>query len=306
MRILILGGGGMLGHQLFVSLQGRHEVRVTLHHKLTDIPVPGLYRSHNAYAGIDLRFDDNIVRVFNDFRPEAVINAVGVIKQRDDAKTAIPSIEINALLPHRLSLHCGDIGARLVQPSTDCVFSGNRGNYVENDFPDAQDLYGRTKYLGEVGEQHCITLRTSIIGLELLHKQSLIEWFLAQKGKIKGYRKAIYSGFTTLEIARIIERVLIGYRRLAGVYHVASNPIDKYTLLSRLAANLDRKDVLIEPDDTFVCDRSLNGTRFAAEARYRAPDWDIMLDELARQIRLRAETTRAGVKGRFLHQGSSD
>ncbi|MCI0668148.1 MAG: SDR family oxidoreductase [Methylococcaceae bacterium] len=284
MRILILGGAGMLGHQLFLSLRERHEVRVTLHHGIRDIASAGLFSDHNAYPDIDVRSDALLSLVFEDFRPEAVINAVGIIKQRNASKAAIPSIEINALLPHRLSLLCEKIGTRLVQPSTDCVFSGKLGNYKESDFADACDLYGRTKYLGEVGEAHCITLRTSIIGLELTHKQSLIEWFLAQQGKIKGYRKAIYSGLTTLEFARVIEKVLTEHGQLSGVYQVSSDAIDKYALLTRLAAKLNRTDISIEPDDSFVCDRSLDGSRFSAATGYRAPGWDTLLDELARQI----------------------
>jgi dTDP-4-dehydrorhamnose reductase len=284
MRILILGGGGMLGHQLFLSLGTRHEVRVTLRHGMAELPAAGLFPDDSVYSGVDVRSDDALTRVLNAFRPEAVINAVGVIKQRDAAKAAIPNIAINALLPHRLSFFCEKIGARLVQPSTDCVFSGDRGHYMEGDFPDARDLYGRSKYLGEVDEAHCITLRTSIIGLELLHKQSLIEWFLAQKGAIKGYRKAIYSGLTTLEFARVVDKVLTEHRQLSGVYQVSSEAIDKFTLLSSLALKLDRKDLTIEPDDRFVCDRSLNGSRFSAATGYRAPSWDSMLDELAGQI----------------------
>ena len=287
MRILILGGSGMLGHQLFRSLSERHRVRVTLQHRLADYPFPGLFCEENTYQSIDLRKEDAIRRVFAEFRPEAVINGAGVIKQRDAAKAAIPCIEINALLPHRLSWLCQDSGARLVQPSTDCVFSGKGGKYRESDFPDADDLYGRSKLLGEVNEKHCITLRTSIIGLELANKQSLIEWFLAQKGRIQGYRNAIYSGFTTLEMARIVEKVLIEYPALSGVYQVASEPIDKYTLLKKLCAKLQRRDLEIDPDEQFVCDRSLNGERFASATGYRAPDWERMLDELAAQIQAR-------------------
>ncbi len=217
--------------------------------------------------------------------------------RRKHAEVAIPSIEINALLPHRLGLGCKKIGARLVQPSTDCVFSGKLGPYKESDFADAQNLYGRTKYLGEVGGAHCITLRTSIIGLELLHKQSLIEWFLAQKGAIKGYRKAIYSGLTTLEFARVIEKVLTEDRQLPGVYQVSSEAIDKYTLLTILAKKLDRTAISIEPDDSFVCDRSLDRSRFSAATGYRTPGWDTTLDELARQIIAREKGCRRKKRG---------
>jgi dTDP-4-dehydrorhamnose reductase len=294
MRVLILGGGGMLGHQLFISLSKRHEVRATLHRSLADVANPGLFSAENTYPNIDVREDEPIARAFEDFRPDAAVNAVGIIKQRDDARAAIPNIEINALLPHRLSRLCGISNVRLIQPSTDCVFSGNLGNYREDDFPDAGDLYGRTKYLGELSGSQCLTLRTSIIGLELSHKQSLIEWFLAQKGKIKGYRNAIYSGFTTLEFARIVDRILTSHPHLSGVYHVASQAIDKYTLLQKLAVKLGRDDITIEPDDTFVCDRSLNGSRFSAETGYEAPDWNSMLDELALQIIARDRDNRYG------------
>lgn len=291
MRILILGGQGMLGHQLLLSLRSRHEVRTTLHHEFANNIAPGLFTAENTYPNIDVRSDQKINQVLDHFRPDAVINAVGIIKQRDNANVAIPSIEINALLPHRLSKHCKNTGARLIQPSTDCIFSGDRGNYTEDDFPDARDLYGRSKVLGEVSEPHCITLRTSIVGLELRHNKSLIEWFLAQKGKISGYRSAIYTGVTTLEFARVIERILTEYSHLSGVYQLASTPIDKYTLLTTLAEKLRRRDISIEADDTFICNRSLNGTRFASAIRYQVPSWDTMLEELARQILSRKENS---------------
>jgi dTDP-4-dehydrorhamnose reductase len=198
MRILILGGDGMLGHQLLIAYQQRHDVRVTLRRDLNDYTSYGLFNTENSYTGIDVRNNDRLVEVFSEFHPEAVINAVGIIKQRAEAIDAIPSLEINALLPHRLAVLCKATGSRLVQMSTDCVFSGKKGNYIETDESDAQDLYGKTKYLGELHENHCLTLRTSIIGLELSRRKSLVEWFLAQRGTIKGYKKAIFSGFTTI------------------------------------------------------------------------------------------------------------
>jgi dTDP-4-dehydrorhamnose reductase len=287
MRILILGGDGMLGHQLLKSFNERHDVAITLRRDLWDYSAPIFDKACRIYANIDVRSTDRLTEVFADLRPEVIINAVGIIKQRDEAKAPLPSLEINALLPHRLTVLCRMIGARLFQISTDCVFSGKKGDYTEDDFPDADDLYGRSKYLGEVHEAHCITLRTSIIGLELSRKKSLIEWFLAQTGTIKGFRKAIYTGLTTMEMARVIERVIVHYPQLSGVYHVASEPITKYHLLSRLAEKLNRTDINIGPDDDFVCDRSLNAERFRSETHYAAPNWDEMLDELAGLINLR-------------------
>lgn len=276
----------MLGHELLHSWQDVHDVKVTLRGRLEDYAATGLFTPENTFTGVDIHSIDKLQYILNDFCPEAVINAVGIIKQRDDASAYIPSIEINALFPHQLSDLCGKAGARLVHISTDCVFSGNKGNYFEDDFADADDLYGRTKYLGEVNGGHCITLRTSIIGLELQHKKSLIEWFLAQTGQINGFRKAIYSGLTTMEMARVIANILANHPGISGVYHVASSPISKYDLLSKLAGLLKR-DIEILPDDVFVCDRSLNADRFMQATGYVAPGWDEMLAELANRIKSR-------------------
>ncbi|MDQ2697034.1 MAG: SDR family oxidoreductase [Pseudomonadota bacterium] len=287
MRILILGGDGMLGHQLLRQFHRNHEVRVTLRQDAWTYADYGLFHPDNACFGVDVRSTERLAEVFAEFRPEAVINAVGIIKQRSIAKESIPSLEINALLPHRLAVLCRMGAARLIHLSTDCVFSGSKGGYTVEDIADAIDLYGRTKFLGEVHDDHCVTLRTSIIGLELARKKSLIEWYLAQQGTIKGFVRAIYTGLTTMEMARIIENVLTRHTDLSGVWQVASQPISKYDLLCRLTGKLQRNDIRIIPDEQFVCDRSLDGTRFAQRTGYIAPDWDAMLDELADRIRQR-------------------
>jgi dTDP-4-dehydrorhamnose reductase len=216
-------------------------------------------------------------------RPQTVINAIGVVKQRAEANDAIQSLEINALLPHRLAVLCEAAGARLIHFSTDCVFSGRRGKYRETDVPDAEDLYGRTKYLGEPGGEHCVTLRTSFIGRELTRKTGLLEWFLAQRGTIRGYTKAIFSGFTTLEMTRIIEKVLTT-PVLSGVYHVSSEPISKFDLLVMIRDALGLTTE-IEPYDELQCDRSLDSSRFREALAYRPPGWKAMVEELAQDIR---------------------
>lgn len=288
MKILILGGDGMLGHQLLSSLKDHHEVRVTLRQDLGAYTQYGLFNHSNSYAGIDIRRSDDLLTTLNHFKPNAVINAVGIVKQRKDAKDIIPSLEINALFPHRLALLCEAIQARLVHISTDCIFSGQKGAYTEKDRSDAEDLYGVSKYLGEVSGPNAITLRTSIIGLELTRKTSLIEWFLAQEGAIKGFRKAIYSGFTTLELSRIIERILLHYPTLSGVWHISSNPINKHELLNIFSTQLQRKNIQIEPNDTFVCDRSLLSDPLQKVIDYTPPTWHNMLSELATQAKERA------------------
>jgi len=281
-RILILGGDGMLGHQLLKYLASRYEIRVTLRQDLAAYVSFGLFHQGNAYASIDVRSVDRLTEVLADFKPQMVINAVGIVKQCPTALESIPSLEINSLLPHRLAVLCKAVGARLVHLSTDCVFSGRKGNYQESDVSDAEDLYGKSKFLGEVHDPPCLTLRTSIIGRELIRKRGLLEWFLAQKGHVKGFRKAIFSGFTTLEMARIIERMLLHYPQACGVYQVSSEPITKYDLLLLFREKMGH-DVEIWPDEIFHCDRSLDSTRFRREFNYSPPSWEEMIDELSTQ-----------------------
>lgn len=284
MRILILGGDGMLGHQLFRHLKQRHDVRVTLRLGPEAYEAYRLFDHGSAHHGVDVRQTDGLLQVLADFRPEAVVNAVGIVKQRTEAKEIIPSLEVNALLPHRLALMCRAVGARLVHLSTDCVFSGRKGNYRETDVPDAEDLYGRTKLLGEVSEAHCVTLRTSMIGPELSRKTSLLEWFLAQRGQtVKGFTKAIFSGFPTTELARLVERVLVDVPALHGLYHAAAGPISKYDLLGLIRDRL-KLPVTIERDSSFECDRSLDGSRFQRDTGYVAPAWETMIDDMARHM----------------------
>ena len=279
MRILILGGDGMLGHQLLTYLQPRHDVKVTLRQDVATYNAYGLFNCENSYGGIDVRSLERLLEVMVDFRPEAVINAVGIVKQRPDAKESIPSLEINALLPQRLAVLCKAVNARLVHLSTDCIFSGKKGNYQETDPSDAEDLYGKTKFLGEVHDSNCITLRTSIIGPELSRHTSLLDWFLAQTGTVKGFTRATYTGFTTLEMSRIIENILMHYPHASGVYQVSSDPINKYELLLLIRAKLGL-DVEIIPDADFFCDRSLDSTRFRSEFSYTPPAWPAMIEEL--------------------------
>lgn len=274
----------MLGHRLLRQLRPRHEVRATLRQGADAYRSFGLFDEGNASYGVDVRDQAGLERVIAGFRPEAIVNCVGIVKQRDEASASIPSIEINALLPHRLVLLARAASCRLVHMSTDCVFSGRKGGYLESDVPDAEDLYGRSKLLGEVGQPGCITLRTSIIGTELSRKTGLLEWFLSQRGgRISGYRRAIFTGFSTQEMARIIENLLVRHPQASGLYHVASEPISKYDLLRQLneALNLG---TTIDPQDAFFCDRSLVSTRFLTEFNYRPPQWGEMIAELAADI----------------------
>ncbi|OOG50598.1 SDR family oxidoreductase [Polaromonas sp. C04] len=279
MRILILGGDGMLGHQLLKHLRPRHKVKVTLRQDFSAYIRFGMFNKEDVYDAIDIRSLGRITEVMADFRPQAVINAVGIVKQRPAAKDCITSLEVNALLPHRLAVLCKGIGARLIHLSTDCIFSGKKGSYVESDPSDAEDLYGRTKYLGEIHEVNSLTLRTSIIGRELSRHTSLLDWFLSQSGAVKGFTKAIYTGFTTLEMSRIIEMMLESFPDASGIYQVSSDPISKYELLL-LIKKILKHQIEVIPEDGFFCDRSLDSSRFRAEFNYIPPTWPAMVEEL--------------------------
>ena len=277
-NIFILGATGMLGHVLLRRLSRLPSLEVHASSRRLDglerwFTAGERARIHGPVAADDF---PSVQRLLEELRPAVVINCIGVIKQLAGAKDPLQCIEINALFPHRLAKACQENGARLVQISTDCVFCGRQGNYRESDFPDCDDLYGRTKLLGEVDYPHAVTLRTSIIGHELQSQVSLVDWFLAQEGKVRGFTQAIYSGFPTVEMARIIADLVIPAPELHGLYHVASTPISKYELLCRIA-HIYGKRIDIEPYGEFHCDRSLDGSCFTAATGYRAPEWESML-----------------------------
>lgn len=273
MKILILGVTGMLGNSMFRFLSSDKA-----------LDVYGTARSSSVYShfsrdlsnklitNVDVENHDALVEVFNRVKPDIVINCIGLVKQLADANDPLKALPINSLLPHRLANLCKLSEARLIHISTDCVFSGKKGNYKENEFPDCYDLYGRSKFLGEVDYSHAITLRTSIIGHELGGNRSLINWFLSSEGSVKGFEKAIYSGFPTVEIARIIRYFVLPNKELHGLYHVASNPINKLELL-KLVAEIYNKEIEIIPSDELVIDRSLDATRFNEVTGYNPPEW---------------------------------
>jgi dTDP-4-dehydrorhamnose reductase len=283
-RVLVLGAGGMLGHKVLQRLSAGHQVIATLRGSRAADPyrrIPFL-QTDAVVDGVDAADFDALTGLLDRVRPEAVVNCVGVIKQRAAAASPVPSITVNSLLPHVLADRCEARGARLIHFSTDCVFNGRRGGYTEDDVSDAEDLYGRTKYLGEVaGRPGAVTLRTSIVGRELTHFQSLIEWFLAQEGgKVGGYRRARYSGVTTGVMAGIVERLVNEHPGLSGLYQVAGPWIDKFALL-HLVRDAFGVDVEIVPDDRIVVDRTMYGDRFREATGITVPSWEEMIGDMA-------------------------
>ena len=281
MRILIIGGSGMLGHKVDQELNARFETYVTVRGDAARWRrIPQYSGRDTLIGGIDATRFESIAEVFLRVQPDVVVNCVGVVKQLKEAADPVISITVNSLFPHWLAELCGTRGARLIHVSTDCVFSGEKGGYVEEDPSDARDLYGRSKFLGEVAGTNCLTLRTSIIGRDFNRSTGLLEWLISNRGgKIKGYTGAIYSGFTTLALARLIHAVIADHPGLSGMFHVASRPISKYDLLLKLNEALGLR-IAIERDDKFHCDRSLRAERFARLTGLLPPTWEEMIRDL--------------------------
>jgi dTDP-4-dehydrorhamnose reductase len=280
-RVLVLGASGMLGHRLIATLCLEHHVIAGFRDDRPWRDCP-LFRHERVTlrSGIDAGQFDTVVRAIESSRPDVIVNAVGIIKQIDAAHDPLQSIEVNSLLPHRLQRLAAATGARLVHFSTDCVFSGRRGGYVEDDTPDPVDLYGRSKLLGEVAAENTVTLRTSIIGRELRRSTGLLEWLLSKRGsRVSGYRRVVYSGLTTREAARVVARLLRSHGDVSGVIHVASEPITKFDLLTKLRDTLGLA-IDIDPVDEPVSDRSLRAGKFRSLTGYVAPSWDAMIAAL--------------------------
>jgi dTDP-4-dehydrorhamnose reductase len=273
MRVLVLGATGMLGNAMVRLLGRTSRLRVTAAARSADVAKWFPADLEVEYIGeVEAQSPDSLTDLFARARPEVVINCVGLVKQAKDSKHVMASVPLNTLLPHRLA-RLAQIGdARLIHISTDCVFSGKTGNYAEADPPDAADVYGPSKYLGEPHDDHAITLRTSIIGHELRGRQGLLEWFLAQPGPVKGFTRAVFSGMPTVELAKIVRDHVLPRPQLSGLYHVSAEPIAKYDLL-KLVAKEYGKSITIVPDDALVLDRSLNSDRFRAVAGYQPPSW---------------------------------
>lgn len=280
-KVLVLGATGMLGNAVlrFFAQSAGYEV-VGSARSSSALQLLPSELSGRLICGVDVENMDSLISLFTKVRPDAVINCIGLVKQLAEANDPLAAMPINALLPHRLARLCDVAGARLVHMSTDCVFSGAKGMYTEADASDANDLYGRSKYLGEVDYPNAITLRTSIIGHELNGAHSLVGWFLAQQDSARGFRRAVFSGLPTVELARVIRDHVLPHPELHGLYHVSSVPINKFDLLKLIADVYDKK-INIVVDDELVIDRSLDSTMFRDATSYQQQPWP----ELVRRMR---------------------
>lgn len=289
MRLLILGGTGMLGHQLWRHFSSKFpETYTTIRGACSDYKTDDLLSSNNVIESVDARRFEYLKGVIAGVHPDIILNCIGITKRREEEGNHIDSIILNSLLPHELAEWGESQGAKIVNFSTDCVFDGIQGNYREDSPTNATDLYGKTKALGEILGENLLTIRSSFIGQELQDGTELFEWFLAQTVTVKGFRNAIYTGLTTIELGRIVERLIVEYPECSGLYQISSTPISKYELLKLIRTKL-LLDIEILPDDIYHCDRSLNSEKFRKEFSYSPPPWEDMIAELANDYKRRRD-----------------
>lgn len=281
-RVLIFGGTGMLGHKLWQVISEQVEAFFTFRENAYCENFADILDRNYAMSYVQTQDFDSVLTAFAMIHPTVVVNCIGIVKQLPSAHDALASISINSLFPHRLAELCRAAGAKLITISTDCVFSGLRGNYSETDIPDAEDLYGRTKLLGEVDGEGCLTLRTSMIGRQLRNNYGLLEWFLQQQNpSVKGYKKVRFSGLTTEALSRVILELITSHQHLSGIWHVAAEPINKFDLLMMIKQYY-HVDVDIEEDESVICDRTLIGGKFRQATGISIPSWPDMINQLSK------------------------
>jgi dTDP-4-dehydrorhamnose reductase len=281
-KVLILGAGGMLGHMAIRVLGENFEVFGTTRGNVSSVPLLGKFLSEESWIpGVNVLNDQELDRVLDLIKPDVVINCVGLVKQKMDNSSYIESIEINALLPHKLFLLCQKYNSKLIQISTDCVFTCDPGMKSQADLPNAADLYGRTKFLGEVDYGTALTIRTSIVGRQISGQESFFEWVLSQSGKVaNGYANALYTGLTTFALSKAISQILTNHFSLSGLWQVASEPISKYELMKKLNSELSL-NIDIREETDFQCDRRLDGTPFIKKTEINIPTWDEMIGQFS-------------------------
>jgi dTDP-4-dehydrorhamnose reductase len=281
MKILIIGGTGMLGHKAVQILQKKFDTYVTVRNQFSEIERFEIFEKAHTFTEVEIENSDALRNIIDDIKPVFIINAVGIIKQLESSKNVIKTLTVNSIFPHKLAEAAAENGAKVITVSTDCVFRGDKGNYKEEDISDAIDLYGKSKYLGELYADHCLTLRTSIIGREIGSEHSLVEWFLSNRGgKVKGFTNAIYSGFPTIVLVEIMSNLIAQKTKLHGLYHLASRPINKYELIKLINEKFNA-GVEIEPFADFYIDRSLNAEKFQKAAGFAVPEWKTMIERMA-------------------------
>jgi dTDP-4-dehydrorhamnose reductase len=272
-KVIVLGASGMLGHKMLQILSQRFETYGTIRKTTSEI-----LKSYCLYDAVDVNNFSSVLKVFGKVKPDVIVNCIGIVKQLPESNDWNVSHAVNSEFPHKLDIYAQSHDAQLIHFSSDCVFDGTLGLYTERHIPNATDIYGKTKFSGEV--PNALTLRTSIIGREIDTCHGLLEWFLSKRGmKVQGYTKAVFSGVTTNELSQLVSDIIYNETNFKGLYHVASKPISKFDLLTKINEYVDNK-VIIEPIDGEVMNRSLSGYKLERKIGYKSPSWDDMIKDM--------------------------
>lgn len=280
MKILVLGASGLIGSTTLRVLSERKDWKVygSIRSETIKSLLPTI-SANRFVSNLDVHDFPSVIRALDDIKPDVVINCIGATKHKKEGNNPIDAIDLNALLPHKLAQICELVNSRFIHISTDCVFSGNSGLYKESSATDAEDVYGKSKALGEVTYGNALTLRTSTIGHELQTKYGLLDWFLSQENTCKGFSKAVFSGLPTVIFAQIIRDIVLPHSELQGLYHVAASQINKYELL-QIIAKVYNKKIKIELDDSFIINRSLDASKFHHATGYNPPSWQSLIEAM--------------------------
>lgn len=286
MKLLILGGSGLIGHKLWQILSVRFgDVYTTIRKSKDSLQKFEIFDSNKVIENVDVIDFSSVENILNDLSPDVILNCIGITKRRPEINEPIKALKINSIFPHELSKWCAKNNRKMIHFSTDCVFNGKEGNYTEDSLTTAEDNYGRTKAFGEVkNDPNALTIRSSFIGRELSHGSELLEWFLSQNGKvIKGFQKAFYSGVSTIEMSKVVGDIIEYHPDLTGLYQLTTDsPISKFELLN-IAKDSFNMNIEIVPDSDFYNNNTLNGKKLKQVIEYTAPSWQTMLDELANE-----------------------
>ncbi len=276
MKVFVLGSNGLIGNSVFNILTEESSLKVF--GSIRSLSSSN-FVNEKIFSGVDVEDITKLTELLSLVKPDVVINCIGHTKHKDDGNDPVRAIKLNALFPHQLAKISHESNIRLIHFSTDCVFSGAKGSYVEEDLPDANDFYGKSKALGEILYGNVLTIRTSTIGHEINTNYGLLNWFLNQNGKCKGFKNAIFSGLPTIVLAQVVRDYILNNKKLIGLYHIAANPINKYDLL-KLISDVYNKKVIIELDESLVIDRSLNSSKFNRETGFKAADWPNLIQTM--------------------------
>ena len=280
MKILILGGAGMLGHQIYLKTReafGASNVALTLRKAQIQYEKFGIFNDAKVFDNLDILDFSNVLKILDQFKPQVVINCIGLTLRKKELADIEKCYSVNGVLPHKIAMWGQFNNCKIIHFSTDCVFDGSQGNYKETDVPTALDSYGQSKFLGEIQSPNSLTLRLSIVGRELEAKTELVEWFLSQKGKtIQGYSNAIYSGLTTNFVAHEVVKIIKNFPKLSGLYHLASEPISKFELLKIVNQVYSTKIEIIE-NSNYKSDKSLNSDRYSSATGFVKPKWQDLI-----------------------------